>query len=67
VIDEGSGVGVQPHEKAFEPFVSTRMPSEGAGLGLWAARRIAEAHGGSLALEERPAGASFVMTLPRSK
>jgi two-component system NtrC family sensor kinase len=65
VVDDGSGVAVQPREHAFERFVTTRDPWEGAGLGLWAARMIAEAHGGTLTLEDRAWGASFVLRLPR--
>jgi len=65
VSDEGPGVQVEPRERAFEPFVSTKDPWQGAGLGLWAARAIAEAHKGTLTIEEKPAGASFVMRLPQ--
>jgi signal transduction histidine kinase len=65
VSDEGAGVTVQPPEQIFERFVSTRAPHECAGLGLWAARQIAEAHGGTLTLEERSPGVRFVMRIPR--
>jgi signal transduction histidine kinase len=65
VSDEGAGVLLQPRERAFEPFVSTRDPWQGAGLGLWAARAIVESHQGTLTIEDRPAGALFVMRLPR--
>ena len=64
VSDEGSGVLLEPRERAFEAFVSTRDPWQGAGLGLWAARVIAETHQGTLTIEERPAGAVFLMRLP---
>jgi len=67
VSDEGKGIGVEPPEQIFEPFVSTRPPAECAGLGLWAARQIAEEHGGTLALEQRASGTAFVLRLPRSK
>ena len=66
VIDEGSGVLVDPRDDAFEPFVSTQPPWQGAGLGLWASRAIAEAHGGTLTQEERAAGAVFALRLPRA-
>jgi two-component system NtrC family sensor kinase len=66
VSDEGTGLQVEPRERAFEAFVSTRDPWQGAGLGLWAARAIVEAHKGTLTTEEKPAGASFVMRLPQS-
>lgn len=65
VSDEGAGVLLQPRERAFEPFVSTRDPWQGAGLGLWAARAIVESHQGTLTIGDRPPGALFVMRLPR--
>jgi signal transduction histidine kinase len=64
VVDQGSGVPADTKARAFDAFVSTRDPWEGAGLGLWAARAIAAEHGGTLTLEESPTGATFVMKLP---
>jgi signal transduction histidine kinase len=66
VIDAGPGLPPELGEKAFEPFVTTREPVEGAGLGLWAARAIASAHGGTVDVEPRPAGNAFVLRLPAS-
>jgi signal transduction histidine kinase len=66
VRDEGAGVALDPPERAFEPFVSTRDPWQGAGLGLWAARAIAEAHGGTLTAEGSTAGAVFCLRLPKA-
>ncbi|MBI3047197.1 MAG: HAMP domain-containing histidine kinase [Acidobacteria bacterium] len=65
VSDDGPGVTLDPPERAFGLFASTREPWEGAGLGLWAAREIAGSHGGTLTYERQPQGASFVLTLPR--
>jgi signal transduction histidine kinase len=64
VVDPGPGIAAGDRERLFEPFVSTRDPWEGAGLGLWAARSIAAAHGGTVVVEERPAGAAIAMRLP---
>ena len=64
VIDAGPGVPADHEELAFSAFVSTRTPADGAGLGLWAAREIVAAHGGSLTLEPRPSGAAFAIRLP---
>lgn len=66
VSDDGGGVLVEPKERAFEAFVSTREPTQGAGLGLWAARDIADAHGGTLTMDEGTSGGSFVLRLPRT-
>ena len=64
VGDEGPGVPAAERESIFEPFVSGR--AGGTGLGLAVVRRIAEAHGGSVAVGDRPdGGAEFVLRLPR--
>ena len=62
VIDEGPGIPPENMERIFEPFFSTR--SRGTGLGLPIARRLAEAHGGSLELKSGPSGTTAVLTLP---
>ena len=66
VSDDGSGIAIEPPDRVFERFVSTNPHPDSAGLGLWAARRIVEAHEGTLTLEAGPAGATFVMKLPRA-
>lgn len=49
---EDDGPGIANPANLFVPFFTTK-PS-GAGIGLILCRQIAEAHGGSLALENRP-------------
>lgn len=65
VSDKGHGVEIDPAARAFEPFVSTRSPWEGAGLGLWAARAIATEHGGTVDLQSSSEGTTATMRLPR--
>jgi signal transduction histidine kinase len=64
VIDDGGGVTLDPPERVFDPFVTTRPPFEAAGLGLWAARVLVEQHGGTLTLEANEGTTALVMRLP---
>jgi len=52
IWDEGRGIPLEDMDRIFEPFYSTS--SEGTGLGLPIALRIARAHGGALELESAP-------------
>jgi signal transduction histidine kinase len=66
VVDNGSGVARQNLEKIFEPFFTTKK--EGSGLGLSAALRIAQKHGGTIVVASEGVGhgSSFTLTLPAS-
>jgi signal transduction histidine kinase len=64
VTNDGEGIPPAHQSRVFERFVRL-SDSEGAGLGLPIARWIAEAHGGTLALERSlPGRTTFVVTLP---
>jgi len=72
VLDEGPGIPEQELEHSFEPFFrgesSRNRETGGTGLGLGIARNIARAHGGDLALKNRPGGGlEATLTLPRSR
>jgi heavy metal sensor kinase len=68
VSDTGRGIAAEERERIFERFVrldAARDATGGAGLGLPIARWIAEAHHGTLTLEESgPSGSTFVARLP---
>ena len=51
ILDNGPGIPASVRRTLFDPFV-TAGKSNGTGLGLTLARRIAEEHGGSVCLEE---------------
>jgi signal transduction histidine kinase len=66
VEDEGGGVALEPADHVFQPFSRGRTPASGSGLGLPIVRTIAEAHGGSAGVVNRPGeGATFWIRVPR--
>jgi len=71
VTDNGPGISSDDQRLIFEKFgrgshVGSSTP--GAGLGLFIARSIAEAHGGSLRVDSRPGeGATFTVQLPPAR
>jgi signal transduction histidine kinase len=68
VIDHGPGIPADQHRLIFEKFGrvnSGGRSKPGAGLGLFIARSIAEAHGGSLDVQsEAGSGTAFTFRLP---
>ncbi|HET7412000.1 MAG TPA: ATP-binding protein, partial [Pararhizobium sp.] len=74
----GPGIRAENVDRIFERFYTDRPDGEdfgqNSGLGLSISRQIAEAHGGSLAVENimddethQPCGARFILTLPAAK
>jgi len=67
VSDAGQGVDSDFIPHLFEPFTrgDRGRNSEGLGLGLASVKAVAEAHGGSVSYETRPAGGSvFRIIIP---
>jgi predicted ATPase/signal transduction histidine kinase len=67
VTDHGMGIPADMHERIFDPFervISVRNYG-GLGLGLYIARTIVAAMGGSITLASEPGlGATFTVELP---
>ncbi len=67
VQDNGIGMDQETREKVFSLFFSSKG-TEGTGLGLFVANRIARAHDGSIELEsEVGVGTKFVVELRRNR
>lgn len=67
VSDGGPGIPDEEREAVFDPLQrgsAHGVARTGSGLGLFIARRVLEAHGGSIALRSSKAGASFILELP---
>jgi signal transduction histidine kinase len=59
VRDNGPGVPAAIRGRLFEPFVTSKP--DGVGLGLSICKRLIEAHGGSIQVENAPGGGALVM------
>lgn len=60
IADSGPGISPEVREKLFTPFFTTK--ARGTGLGLSTAKRLMEAHGGSIAID-CPSSGGTVVTL----
>ncbi|TKK83754.1 HAMP domain-containing histidine kinase [Herbidospora galbida] len=68
VADDGAGIAPEYRELVFERFArlpeSRELDPHGTGLGLAICREIAQAHQGSLNVEDSARGACMVLRLP---
>jgi len=60
VFNDGESISAEMQQRLFEPFYTT--DTRGTGLGLYIARELAEANGGTLRYVEQTAGALFRLT-----
>lgn len=67
VVDNGRGMPAELREKIFDKFVTVPRQRPGIGLGLPIAKRIIEAHGGTIDVQsEVGKGTTVRFTLPRN-
>jgi signal transduction histidine kinase len=69
VEDNGPGIAPEERSRIFDKFYRAGRGrghgTSGLGIGLYTARRIVEAHGGTIAVTDRSAGGSvFTVSLP---
>jgi PAS domain S-box-containing protein len=65
IADQGAGIPADVRPKIFEPFFTTKH--RGTGLGLPTAKRVVEAHRGSIEFDSPASGGTVVtVTLPLS-
>ena len=68
VADRGPGISAEDRENLFRRFMRLHADGEeqyGVGLGLYLTKRIAEAHGGAVGVDDRPGGGSvFWLEIP---
>ena len=67
MTDEGCGIPPEQMETMFIPYESRDrdgLPYQAPGLGLPLARRVLEAHGGSLRLISDESGTTAICSLP---
>jgi signal transduction histidine kinase len=66
VADEGPGIPAEWRDRVFEPYARRdTQTARGSGIGLYAAKRLAESMGARVWCEpSEPTGARFVVALP---
>jgi len=66
VMDEGVGISAEQQARIFDRYWQAKQSDvAGAGLGLYIAKGIVEAHGGTLRVESLVGrGTSFLFTVP---
>jgi two-component system sensor histidine kinase RegB len=63
VEDAGTGVALELVGRLGEPFLTTKAPGDGMGLGLYLVRTLLEQVGGRLEIAARPRGTAVTLHL----
>lgn len=66
VADTGSGIPEDLEDRIFEPFVTTKDPGKGTGLGLAVSARLIDGMDGTIRAGNTDTGAEFTIQLPAS-
>ncbi len=65
--DSGSGINKDIVNKIFQPFVTTKAPGKGTGIGLSISHGIIANHGGKIFVDTTSANTCFVIILPKTQ
>lgn len=64
--DSGPGIPIEYQEKIFNAFFTTKERGVGSGLGLSLCRKILEAHGGTLTIDNSVPHTTFLIEFKKS-
>jgi signal transduction histidine kinase len=64
IADSGPGIPPEILGAVFDPFVTTKPPGSGTGLGLNISHGIVQKHRGEIAVTSRPGETRFTVKLP---
>jgi CheY-like chemotaxis protein len=67
VADDGDGIPAAMLPRIFEPFVTTKSPGQGTGLGLYLCHNIMHSFGGDITVDSGPAGTRFHLDFEASE
>jgi two-component system NtrC family sensor kinase len=66
VADTGTGIPADLLGRIFEPFMTTKEPGKGTGLGLAVSARLIDGMDGTIKADNTDSGAEFTIQLPAS-
>lgn len=67
ISDNGCGIPEKVRDKLFEPFITTKEPGKGTGLGLALTHSIVASCGGKIEVQSQVGvGSTFIFTFPLS-
>ena len=66
VTDTGPGIPEELIDRIFEPFMTTKEPGKGTGLGLAVSARLIDGMDGTIRAGDTEEGAEFMIQLPAS-
>jgi two-component system NtrC family sensor kinase len=65
IVDNGPGIPLEMQKRIFDPFVTTKQPGKGTGLGLWISYNIMEKLGGRISFASQARkGTTFTVEIP---